>query len=98
MFPKNTSLKVNGSFNKKYPLNIFIRLKDKEGDDSKDFIVNNELRSDAFSYKEEREKDGEDIISTEIIINEDVDFYCKKDDLENCSEAILTFKFMNKEK
>lgn len=47
MIPKSTSLKLNGSFNMKYPLNIIIELNSSKWKECSKVV--HEIRSDSFT-------------------------------------------------
>ncbi|KAL4464451.1 hypothetical protein ABPG72_011739 [Tetrahymena utriculariae] len=94
--PQGTTLQIKGSIKMKYSFNISLTIQ-QNGKNSAPLKLFAQFKRDAYSFKEERGDDGEEIEMTEIILNQEIDFYIPVEVVKNSTQIMLGFKYMDKE-
>ncbi|KAL4442542.1 hypothetical protein ABPG74_006944 [Tetrahymena malaccensis] len=94
--PQGTTLQIKGSIKMKYSFNISLTIQ-QNGKNQAPLKMFAQFKRDAYSFKEERGDDGEEIEMTEIILNQEIDFYIPVEVVKNSQQILLGFKYMDKE-
>ncbi|EAR93149.2 C2 domain protein (macronuclear) [Tetrahymena thermophila SB210] len=94
--PQGTTLQIKGSIKMKYSFNISLIIQ-QNVKNSTPLKLFAQFKRDAYSFKEERGDDGDEIEMTEITLNQEIDFYIPGEVMKNSSQIMLGFKYMDKE-